>query len=86
MPYRLSAKRIAVLTQAAGNMFEDPKEISVIHGPKGGISYQVGDVNFSWQVRDALVHMGLLTSRNQVSERGLLVLQDWLADGGSDAI
>ena len=83
----MSAKRAAILTQAAGNMFEDGKPISELRGPRGGLlGYCCGQDQISSRVRDGLVRDGLLSSDNTVTPKGLLVLQDWLADGGADRL
>lgn len=81
----MSQRRAAILTQAAGNMFEDPKPIEEIRGPRGGLlAYSCGQEQISRTVRDRMVKEGLLASDNTVTRRGLLILQDWLADGGSE--
>ena len=80
----MSQKRAAILTQAAGNMFEEPKPIEEMRGPRGGLlGYCCGQEQVSVGVRNGMVKDGLLSVDNSVTSRGVLVLQDWLADGGS---
>lgn len=81
----MSQKRASILTQAAGNMFERGKPIEEIRGPRGGLlAYRCGQEQVAPRIRNRMVREGLLASDNTVTAKGLLVLQDWLADGGAD--
>ena len=77
----MTERRADILAQAAGNMFEAEKPISPVVGPRGGVKhYELGGQTVSRFIRDALIRQGLLDPQGRVTDRGLLVLQDWLAD------
>lgn len=79
----LTEQRVRVLSEICPTMLDGVggHKLIAVRGPRGGFKhYRIGALTFSMDVVAGLIGGGLIDPAGTITERGVLALQDALAD------